>query len=177
MPKSTDVRCVGATLYFLPVHTRVPLKFGGETVTYVSCARVCLKVADAKGRIAEGWGETPLSVQWVWPSQVPYEERHAALREFCIVLARAWSAFSESGHPMEVGYSFQEHVLSGLLKEFNSARAAAEPIPLLAALVCCSAFDLALHDAFGNLHNRSVYETYAAEWMSEEALYALPTGT
>ena len=166
MTKSTDVRCVGATLYFLPVHTRVPLKFGGETVTYVSCARVCLKVADAKGRIAEGWGETPLSVQWVWPSQVPYEERHAALREFCVVLARAWSSFSESGHPMEIGYSFQEHVLAGLLKEFNSPRAAAEPIPLLAALVCCSAFDLALHDAFGNLHNRSVYETYTAEWMN-----------
>ena len=38
--KSTDIRCVGAELYFLPVHTRVPLKFGKETVSYVTCARV-----------------------------------------------------------------------------------------------------------------------------------------
>ncbi len=166
MPKATDVRCVAATLYFLPVHTRIPLKFGSETVTYVSCARVRLLVSDASGRTAEGWGETPLSVQWVWPSRVAYEERHAALRDFCIVLANAWASYSPSGHPMEVGYSFQQNVLPGLLQEFNAAHPAAEPIPLLAALVCCSAFDLALHDAFGNLHNRFVYETYNAGWMN-----------
>ncbi len=166
IPKSTDARCVATRLYFLPVHTRVPLKFGGETVTYVSCARVCLTIANASGRTAEGWGETPLSVQWVWPSHVAYEERHSALRDFCVVLAKAWSSYAQSGHPMEVGFSFQEHILGGLLNEFNAARVSAEPVPLLAALVCCSAFDLALHDAFGNLHRVPVYQTYTAEWMN-----------
>ncbi|MCD6052366.1 MAG: hypothetical protein K0Q55_3784 [Verrucomicrobia bacterium] len=34
--KTSDIRCIGATLYYLPVHTRVPLKFGTETVTYVT---------------------------------------------------------------------------------------------------------------------------------------------
>ena len=166
MSKSTDVRCVSATLYFLPVHTRVPLKFGSETVTYVSCSRVCLKVADRNGKTAAGWGETPLSVQWVWPSSLAYEERHSALKEFSIHLADAWSAFSEQGHPMELGSDFQEQVLHGLLDKFNAARPGLEPVPWLAALVCCSAFDIALHDAFGNLHQRPVYETYNATWMS-----------
>ena len=73
MAKSTDVQVVGCSLYFLPVQTRVPLKFGPETLTSVTCARVQLKVADDRGQVAEGWGETPLSVQWVWPSQQPYE--------------------------------------------------------------------------------------------------------
>ena len=68
MSKITDVRCVGVSLHFLPVHTRMPLKFGGETVSYVTCARARMRVADAHGRVAEGWGETPLSVTWVWPS-------------------------------------------------------------------------------------------------------------
>jgi len=40
MSKPTDIRCTGTELHFLPVHTRMPLKFGIETVTYVTCARV-----------------------------------------------------------------------------------------------------------------------------------------
>jgi L-alanine-DL-glutamate epimerase-like enolase superfamily enzyme len=39
-------------------------------------------------------------------------------------------------------------------------------MPWLAALVCCSAFDIALHDAFGVLHGRPVYETYGPEFMT-----------
>ena len=54
MSLPTDIRAIGATLYFLPVHTRMPLKFGGETVTYVTCARVRMTVRDAAGATAEG---------------------------------------------------------------------------------------------------------------------------
>ena len=32
--------------------------------------------------------------------------------------------------------------------------------------LCNSLFDIALHDAFGNLHERDVYETYNGEWMN-----------
>ena len=60
----------------------MPLKFGPETTTRVTVARVRLEVAAADGRRAEGWGETPLSVQWVWPSEESYEERHQALVAF-----------------------------------------------------------------------------------------------
>src|SRR6476661_6589991 len=90
MPRATDIRTTSAALYFLPIETRVPLKFGPETLTHVTCARVCLKVAGQKGETAEGWGETPLSVQWVWPSAVPYEERHQALKDLSLKLAKAW---------------------------------------------------------------------------------------
>ena len=119
MSKPTDIRCTAATLYFLPVHTRMPLKFGGETVTYVTCARARVTVRDAAGREAEGWGETPLSVTWVWPSALSYEARHEAMKEFCRRLAAAWAKFPASGHPVEVGYDFQEHELPKLLNQFN----------------------------------------------------------
>ena len=166
MPKPTDVRCIASLVHFLPVYTRVPLKFGPETVTYVTCARARVRVADARGRTAEGWGETPLSVTWVWPSSLPYEERHAALKDFTLRLARAWTEFAVSGHPIELGHDFQKQELPRLLAEANAARAGREPMPWLAALVCCSVLDLALHDAYGNLHGRPVYETYGPDWMS-----------
>ena len=106
MAKSTDIRVVGTQLFFLPVETRVPLKFGPEILTHVTCARARLTVQLADGRTANGWGETPLSVQWVWPSALPYEPRHEALKEFCQHLAKAWSEFDAIGHPLELGHDF-----------------------------------------------------------------------
>jgi L-alanine-DL-glutamate epimerase-like enolase superfamily enzyme len=167
MGKTTDVRITGVTLYFLPVETRVPLKFGPETLTSVTCARACVRVADSEGNTAEGWGETPLSVQWVWPSGLTYRERHAALKAFSIKLAEGWAEFEMAGHPIEVGDAFQKQALPELLMNFNAARGYdAEPMPWLAALVCCSPFDIALHDAYGRLHQKPVYETYGPQFMS-----------
>ncbi len=164
----TDVWPVGAALYFIPVETRVPLKFGPETLTHVTCARVRLTVETADGRRAEGWGETPLSVQWVWPSSVSYAERHDALTEFTRRLIGAWGDYDCLGHPVEVGWAFQEEALPALLEEFNASRPGREPMPWLAALVCCSAFDIALHDAYGVLHNVPVYRTYGPDWMNRD---------
>ena len=106
MAKNTDIRVRETTLYFLPVETRVPLKFGPETLTYVTCARARLQVEDGRGRSAAGWGETPLSVQWVWPAEQSYEERHEALKAFCVELAQSWSDFRTEGHPLEIGHAF-----------------------------------------------------------------------
>ena len=167
MSKPTDVRVVSTRLYFLPVQTRVPLKFGPETLTSVTCARACVTVADKQNRLAEGWGETPLSVQWVWPSPLPYEPRHTRIEQFMHRLAEAWSKFDDWGHPLEVGHDFQSAVLPRLLKEANAV-SGGEAMPWLAALVCCSVFDLALHDAYGQLHQRPIYQTYGAEFLNRD---------
>src|SRR3974377_1207247 len=100
-------RLVGLRLYFLPVQTRVPLKFGPEITTSVTCARVALRVADDRGNQAEGWGETPLGVQGVWTSALPYKQRHEALKLFCLALVPAWMSFQQRGHALEIGYEFQ----------------------------------------------------------------------
>ncbi|MBN2307967.1 MAG: hypothetical protein JXR94_03290, partial [Candidatus Hydrogenedentes bacterium] len=175
MSKTTDVCVKAASLFFLPVETRVPLKFGTETLTHVTCARARIAVERADGHAAEGWGETPLSVQWVWPSALPYEERHAALKTLCQRLAAAWASFPLTGHPMEIGRAFQDGPLRDLLADLNRERAGAEPMPWLAALVCCSAFDIALHDAYGVMHDLPVYNTYTAEYMNADlAAYLTP---
>ena len=40
----TDIKIRSAKLYMIGVKTRMPLKFGPETLTSVECARVCLTV-------------------------------------------------------------------------------------------------------------------------------------
>src|SRR4051812_40421649 len=148
MGKLSDIRTVGTALYLLPVKTRVPLKFGPETLTEVTCARARVTVADQRGNTAEGWGETPLSVQWVWPSSLPHQTRLQTLIAFCVELGDLWASIRNPGHPIEIGHDFQETILPGWLSGFNQRhRRGQEPMPWLAALACCSAFDLALHDA------------------------------
>ncbi|HWN95398.1 MAG TPA: mandelate racemase/muconate lactonizing enzyme family protein [Methylomirabilota bacterium] len=166
MSKSTDVRVVATRLYFLPIEMRMPLKFGSEITTSVTCARACVTVEGRDGRRAEGWGETPLSVQWVWPGKLPYAERHETLKRFSTALAREIVSPDFAGHAFEIGADWQELLLPHLMWGFN--RGPGEPMPLLAGLVCLSVFDIALHDAFGHLHQRPIYSTYTSEFMSRD---------
>ncbi len=167
MSHATDIRVKDVALYLIPVETRVPLKFGSETLSTVTCARANVIVTDRNGRTATGWGETPLSVQWVWPSSVPYHQRHSALIEFCKSLANAWPEFGEWGHPIEIAHRFHEHELPIRQDQFNQSRGG-EPMPYLAGLVVASLFDQAIHDAFGVLHEIDIYETYDARFMSRD---------
>lgn len=169
----TDVRVVGTELYFLPVQTRVPLKFGSETLTSVTCARVAVTVQDRHGRTAVGWGETPLNVEWVWPSKTSYQCRHQITLDFCVRLAERWAEFPKSGHPLEIGHAFQQ---TALAEEIDKARADAaedEKLPLLAGLLCCSPFDIAVYDAYGKLHNKHAFETLNQEFCASDLAHFL----
>ena len=49
----SDITLASVNLYFIPVQTRVPLKFGPETLTSVICARVCVTVANGQEHAIE----------------------------------------------------------------------------------------------------------------------------
>jgi len=168
VPKPTDISIKAVELYFLPIETRVPLKFGAQVVTQAVCARAKVTVADRSGRVAEGWGETPLSVAWVWPAELTWAERESRLKGFCLRLAQELAACSDCGHPMELGHRFQQHRLDALLEEENRGREASGAMPHLAALVCLSVFDLAIYDAYGRLHEQPVFDTFTEEFLSDD---------
>jgi L-alanine-DL-glutamate epimerase-like enolase superfamily enzyme len=175
MTHPTDFRPIGAAVYFLPVTNRVPLKFGREVVTAVKCARVRLRVRSRDGREAEGWGETPLSVTWAWPGTLGYETREQLMLALCVRLAESWAGFDFTGDVLELGHAFQTEILPGVVEELNARQPPEAAMPWLAALVCCSAFDVALHDAFGQLGGRPVYEMYGPAHLNRDlAAYLEP---
>ena len=176
--KSTDVRVVGVQLCMLPIKTRMPLKFGHETVTHVTCARARVTVADRRGRRAGGWGETPLSVQWGWPGPLSYQDRHEVMTYLCDAMAN-WLVSSEQiGHPIEISQAAFERLLKVRTYRFELREAEGTrsfEVPKLARLICASVLDQALHDAYGVLHGVDIYQTYNSEWMNQDlAAYLTP---
>ncbi len=161
-----SIRIKSVKLYFLPVVTRVPLKFGPETLTEVTCARAAIEVEDDQGKTATGWGETPLSVQWVWPSKLSYTERETALKDFSLFLAEELTHVDTAAHPFELGVLLQKELLARLLKEFNETRE--HPLPYLAGLVCLSLFDIALHDAYAIAKDVPAYCIYTKDHMARD---------
>lgn len=98
------------------------------------------------------------------------------LKSFCEGLVDIWGGaiFNNPGHPMELGQWVLDEILPGLLRDANVLdREGKEPIPWLAALVCNSAFDIALHDAYGVLHGVPTYETYTADFMNADLAHYL----
>lgn len=174
MSKPTDIRVTSATVYFLPVETRIPYRFGTEELKRVTCVRARVEVDDRDGRRATGWGEAPLSAAWAWPSAMTFADRQDAMMSLCLRLGESWPPFGERGHPMEIGHSYLSDVLPGLLDAFNDGRD--EAVPWLAALVCNSAFDLAVHDAYGNLLGTSVYDTYGPDHLNRDLSHYLTPG-
>lgn len=167
MSKPTDIQVSAADVHFLSSPMRVPLKFGPETVTSAVFLRVKVTVRDDKGREAIGWGETPLSVSWVWPSTLSVAVRTERMKSFSELLAKKITGSGLRGHPMEIGQDFIHGELATATQEANAA-AGGDPMPYLGSLVAFSAFDIAIHDAFGRLHERDIYTCYHADFMSRD---------
>lgn len=167
--KNKQVSISKSELYFLPVQTRVPLKFGTETLTSVICARVKITVQSEGNHYSDGWGETPLNIQWIWPSSLSYNERLQCIKDLCIEISRLLPHQNITGHSLEIGYHLSEIFLKELLTKINKEkRMGLEPIPWLAGLVCLSAFDIALHDSYGTCFKISSFSTLNADWMTKD---------
>ena len=172
----TSIRPNRLALYFIDVRAQAPFRFGKETLERVTCARVLVEVEEVSRGPFRGWGESPLSAQWAWPSDVPLSEREAALRQFCCEVLDAWSARETSGHPLTLGHTFLRETLPDLLASFNARRGAESQLPYLAALMCCAPFDMALHDAYGHAAGRPVYDCYSSRDLPDDLTAYLGNG-
>ena len=153
---------MASKIEFIPVRMRLPLKFGAETIHSIIVAHAVVSAYGVCGQ-----GETPLSVGWAWPGELSFAGREKYMCDFCRLLAKALPEVTSS--PMSFGNDFIENALPELLAQFN--RENRIDMPYLAALICYSAFDIAIHDAFGLSNNLPTYRTYNAKFMEHDLSY------
>jgi L-alanine-DL-glutamate epimerase-like enolase superfamily enzyme len=168
MPKPTDIRIVEAVLSFELVPYRAPLKFGGRTVDRSTLINVEVSVESRRGHGASGFGSMPVGNVWAWPSTVVTpEQTEDAMKKFAEEVIELANGYPDFGHPIEIAYQISAEY-PHLAKTLTPRLKLAEQIPLLAQLVAASAFDAALHDAFGRANDVNSYDALSSKQMNDD---------
>lgn len=173
MSKPTDVAIVEAEISIESLPYRAPLKFGGRIVSQTDLINFTIKVRAFDGQEASGYGSMPLGNVWAWPTAVVSEPDTAeAIRRFATKLADVVRRWQQIGHPIDLVHEISKQY-SAIAREVETELQLAEPMPKLAILVAASAFDAALHDAFGHVHRRNAYNCLSHEFMARDLSHYL----
>lgn len=168
MTRPTDIRVADIDPSMDRVAYRTALKFGGVPTTHATVFTVRMRVESREGKSAWGSGSMPFGNVWSFPSKrVPAADTAKAMEVLAQKIARAYTAFDECAHPVELAHRFEPEAFR-LADEVTRQMSLADPMPRLSALVVASAFDAAIHDAYGRLHGRHVYECYGPEWLEQD---------
>jgi L-alanine-DL-glutamate epimerase-like enolase superfamily enzyme len=165
--RSTDVRVRDVFFEYEDFRYRTPIKFGGVALDRVTLLNVRVAVESGSGKGAIGFGSMPLGNVWAYPSRLlTYDQTLGAMRYLASRVAGDYKLCGLSGHPIDITHRLEpELLLAG--NDFTALHQLADPVPKLAVLVVASAFDAALHDAYGKLHGLNCYRTYTREFLPE----------
>lgn len=166
--KPTDIRVRDVYFEYEDFRYRTPIKFGGTALDRVTVLNVRITVESRTGAIATGFGSMPLGNVWAFPSRVlTYDQTLAAMRFIASRVAEDYRACGLTGHPIDITHHLEPELLHAG-NDYTALNQLAEPVPKLAVLVVASAFDAALHDAYGKLHELSCYSTYGQEFLEHD---------
>ncbi len=161
--KSTDITIRDVSLAYEDHNYRTPIKFGGVALDRVTILNVTMDVETASGKRGKGFGSMPLGNVWAWPTRaLTYDQTLAAMQHFAGLTASLYSECKISGHPIDITHGVEPKLLS------TAVPGLPEAMPALAKLVVGSAFDAALHDAFGKLHGLNCYHTYGPDFLEHD---------
>jgi L-alanine-DL-glutamate epimerase-like enolase superfamily enzyme len=174
--KSTDITVRQVRISYETFGYRTPIKFGGRVVTSATLLNVTCEVVTRSGRSATGFGSMPLGNTWAYPTAVmDFEATLGAMKALAARCASLCEGYGEFGHPVDLGLALEEQLIHAAA-ELGRELKWPEAMPKLAVLVTGSAFDAALHDAFGKAHGVNVYHTYGRDFMSHDLSRYLGAG-
>jgi len=167
LSKPTDVRIQELSFSYEDYTYRTPIKFGGTVLDRVTILNVDCVVTTATGRSAKGFGSMPLSNVWAFPSQMPYELTLGAMKMLAARICKSMLDCKATAHPIDLQELVEPEWLHSAA-ELSAELQLDAPIPKLCTLVTASAFDAAVHDAFGKVHGLNCYQVYGTEFMSHD---------
>ena len=164
-PKATSIRVDEVSFTFEDIRYRAPYKFGGVAVDRATLLNVNCQVRTRGGKVAKGFGSMPLGNVWAFPSRtLPYDQTLGAMKELARKLGPITAGHKEYGHPIDINTALEPEYLKAAAI-VSKELALTTPIPKLCTLVTASAFDAAIHDAFGKAHGLNCYSTYGPDLM------------
>jgi L-alanine-DL-glutamate epimerase-like enolase superfamily enzyme len=147
---------------------RAPYKFGGRVVDRVTLLNVRCRVTTRTGKSARGFGSMTMGNMWAFPSStMSYDTTLGAMKALADRVARTTRDCHLAGHPLDFFHTLEPEYLHAA-NEVSKARQLDAPIPKLCTLVVASAFDAAIHDGFGKVHGRNVYDTYGSDLLPHD---------
>ncbi len=168
-----DIRIEEVTFGYEDFLYRTSIKFGGLVLDRVTLLNVDCVVRTAGGRTAKGFGSMPLGNIWSFPSRtLSYDTTLGAMKSLAGRIAKLTSDYREPGHPIDINTALEPDYLKAAA-EVSRQLNLAEPIPKLCALVTMSAFDAAIHDAYGKAHGLNCYHTYGPEFLTRDLAHFL----
>jgi len=164
----TDVRIVEVEPRFEQEAFRTPLVFGAGMVRTHTSFTVRVRVENGLGQSADGWGSTLLGYMWAYPSEtLAPQERDAAMRGVATAFCEKAAMCPVQAHPIELFLELEPE-LSAIAAQVSRRHSMPQKIPALATLVCASAVDAAVHDAFGRVNDICSYDGCGREFMARD---------
>lgn len=164
--RPTDIRVLEVEHEYEGHTYRAPYMFGGRSVDRVTILNVHVRVRTGAGVESKGFGSMTLGNAWAFPN-VSQDEGLGAMMALADACRTVTAACDEQGHPVDLWRVLEPAYLKAAT-EVTAARALRAPIPKLCTLVVASAFDAALHDAYGKAFGTSSYATYSKAHMRED---------
>jgi L-alanine-DL-glutamate epimerase-like enolase superfamily enzyme len=164
--KPRDARIVAVDHQFEEFRYRTPYQFGGRSVDRVTILNVNCRVRAGDGREAWGFGSMTLGNAWAFPA-ASQDAGLGAMTALAGELAAVTRDCDDAGHPIDL-FRALEPVYLGAAARLSRSRGLSVPIPKLCTLVVASAFDAAVHDAYGKAFGVSCYETYRPAFMRRD---------
>ncbi len=108
----------------------------------------------------------PLGNVWAFPSRtMSYDTTLGAMKSLAERIRTITARHKEFGHPIDINWSLEPEYLKAA-SEVSAELHLNEAMPKLCTLVTASAFDAAVHDAFGKAHGVNCYYTYGPAFMT-----------
>jgi L-alanine-DL-glutamate epimerase-like enolase superfamily enzyme len=173
--KQSDVRIERISCSYEEHVFRTPLKFALTVVDRATVLTVNCTVRTRAGKVGAGFGTMLLNYAFSFPSaKLSEQARLGAMKALAEAIAKVTGTYKEFGHPIDINWELAPLYLKAAA-DVSLRLQLADPIPKLCTLVTATAFDAAIHDAYGKAQGLNCYHTYGPEFMNRDLSHYLGT--